>query len=113
MYVLGIESSCDETAISVVKDGSDVLSNVISSQIASHARYGGVIPELAAREHLTNINEVLETSLKEAGISLNDLGGISVTNHPGLLPALLVGTSFAIFLSTGLFCSTTHTRLQT
>ncbi|MCM8532452.1 MAG: tRNA (adenosine(37)-N6)-threonylcarbamoyltransferase complex transferase subunit TsaD [Lentisphaeraceae bacterium] len=102
MLVLGIESSCDETAISLVEDGHKVLSSAISSQIQKHAEYGGVIPELAAREHLTNINEVLKLSLAEADKTLSDVDGIAVTNHPGLLPALLVGTSYANGLSASL-----------
>ena len=103
MLVLGIESSCDETAISLVEDGHNVLSSTISSQIQKHAEYGGVIPELAAREHLTNINEVLKLSLAEAGKELSEVDGIAVTNHPGLLPALLVGTSYANGLSASLY----------
>lgn len=95
MLVLGIESSCDETAVSLVEDGHKVLSSAISSQIKKHAEYGGVIPELAAREHLTNIRQVLNLALKDADKKLADIDGIAVTNHPGLLPALLVGTSFA------------------
>ncbi len=95
MLVLGLESSCDETAASLVEDGYEVLSSTISSQIDSHAIYGGVIPELAAREHLTNIHEVVRLTFEEAGKTAADLDGIAVTNHPGLLPALLVGTSFA------------------
>lgn len=102
MLILGLESSCDETAASLVVDGHTVLSNTISSQIASHAPYGGVIPELAAREHLTNIQEVMKLTLAEAGKKITDLDGIAVTNHPGLLPALLVGTSFASGLAASL-----------
>ncbi|MCH2207910.1 MAG: tRNA (adenosine(37)-N6)-threonylcarbamoyltransferase complex transferase subunit TsaD [Lentisphaerales bacterium] len=95
MFVLGIESSCDETAASLVVDGHEVLSSAISSQVKKHAEYGGVIPELAAREHLTNIRQVMDLALNDAGKTLEDLDGIAVTNHPGLLPALLVGTSYA------------------
>lgn len=102
MYILGLESSCDETAASVVKDGHEVMSNAISSQIDKHAAYGGVIPELAAREHLTNLRIVLNQALSDAGLELKDLDGIAVTNHPGLLPALLVGTSFASGLASSL-----------
>ena len=102
MLVLGLESSCDETAASIVKDGYEVLSNSISSQIDKHALYGGVIPELAAREHLTNLRFVLNEALDDAGCTLQDLDGIAVTNHPGLLPALLVGTSFASGLASSL-----------
>ena len=102
MLILGIESSCDETAISLVEDGHKVLSSHISSQIDQHSAYGGVIPELAAREHLSNITPVLNLSLQEAGKSLEDIDGIAVTHQPGLLPALLVGTSFAKGLSASL-----------
>ena len=102
MYILGLESSCDETAASVVKDGHEVMSNAISSQIDKHAAYGGVIPELAAREHLTNLRVVLNQALSDSGLELKDLDGIAVTNHPGLLPALLVGTSFASGLASSL-----------
>jgi N6-L-threonylcarbamoyladenine synthase len=102
MLVLGIESSCDETAASVVENGAKVMSNVILSQIKKHAEYGGVIPELAAREHLIGIREVVEQAVAQAGCELSDIGGIAVTNHPGLLPALLVGTSFASGLATSL-----------
>ncbi len=95
MLILGIESSCDETAAAVVQDGQRVLSNVISSQIRLHTAYGGVIPELAAREHLKNIRPVVQTALQEAGTPLEKLDGIAVTSHPGLIPALLVGNAFA------------------
>ena len=95
MNILGIESSCDETAAAVVKDGHEVLSSVISSQIQLHAAYGGVIPELAAREHLKNVHPVVEAALREAGIGVDRLDGIVVTSHPGLIPALLVGNSYA------------------
>jgi len=94
-YILGIETSCDETAASVVVDGNEVLSNVVATQIAKHAIHGGVVPELAAREHLTAIECVVQTALNEAGVSLNDISAISVTNGPGLMPALLVGLNFA------------------
>ena len=93
--ILGIETSCDETAAAVVADGSEVLSNVVSSQIEKHAPFGGVVPELAAREHLRNIPVVVESALSEAGIAVSDLDAIAVTNGPGLLPALLVGVNFA------------------
>ena len=92
---LGIESSCDETAISVVADGREVLSNVISSQIDIFKNYGGVVPEIASRHHLENINGVLADSLTEAGVSLDDIDLIGVTNGPGLIGALLVGVATA------------------
>ncbi len=95
MLILGIESSCDETAAAVVQDGQQVLSNVISSQIRLHTAYGGVIPELAAREHLKNVHPVVDAALREAQIPLEKLDGIAVTSHPGLIPALLVGNAFA------------------
>ena len=95
MLILGIETSCDETAASVVRDGHEILSDVISSQIAKHAQYGGVIPELAAREHIKNISWVVEMAIKDAGIKAEDLDAIAVTQHPGLVPALAVGVSFA------------------
>ena len=95
MLVLGIESSCDETAASLVEDGFTVRSSVISSQIAKHAQFGGVVPELAAREHLKNIAPVVESALREAGVSLKDIDAVGVTNRPGLVPALLVGNAYA------------------
>ena len=93
--ILGIETSCDETAASVVVNGCEVRSNVVASQIAKHAAYGGVIPELAAREHLKNIPEVVQAAIDEAGVSIDDISAVAVTNGPGLLPALLVGFNFA------------------
>ena len=95
MRILGIESSCDETAAAVVEDGHQVLSSVISSQIKLHAAYGGVIPELAAREHLKNVYPVVEAALREAGMKAEELDGLAVTSHPGLIPALLVGNAYA------------------
>lgn len=93
--ILGIESSCDETAAAVVKDGSQVLGDCVASQIASHAVHGGVVPELAAREHLVAAQPVLETALKNAGVTFADLDAVAVTNGPGLMPALLVGLNLA------------------
>lgn len=93
--VLGIESSCDETAASVVADGTRVLSNVIASQAQLHATYGGVVPELASRHHLENILPVVEQAVQQAGVTLDDLGAIAVTAGPGLVGTLLVGLSFA------------------
>ncbi len=92
---LGIESSCDETAIAVLADGRDILSNVISSQIDIHKIYGGVVPEIASRHHLNNIPYVFRASLKEAGVSLEEIDEIGVTAGPGLAGALLMGTAFA------------------
>lgn len=95
MKILAIESSCDETAIAIVEDGTKVLSSVIFSQIAEHKLYGGVVPELASRRHCENILEVLENALNEADVTLNDIDAIAVTYAPGLIGALLVGVSFA------------------
>jgi N6-L-threonylcarbamoyladenine synthase len=93
--ILGIESSCDETAASVVQRGSRTLSSVVASQIATHARYGGVVPELASREHLRAIVPVVRAALAQAGITLADLDAIAVTSGPGLAGALLVGITYA------------------
>lgn len=92
---LGIETSCDETAISVVADGRTVLSNVISSQIDIFKNYGGVVPEIASRHHLENINGVLKASLMEAGVTMDDIDIVGVTMGPGLIGALLMGVSTA------------------
>lgn len=97
--VLAIESSCDETAAAVVCNGRTVLSNVISSQIDIHTRYGGVVPEIASRQHLTNINDVIEKALKDAGKTLDDIDLIGVTNGPGLIGALVIGVAAAKALS--------------
>jgi N6-L-threonylcarbamoyladenine synthase len=93
--ILGIESSCDETAAAVVRHGREMLSNVVASQIATHAKFGGVVPELASREHLRNIVPVVRTALAEAGIAFRDLDAIAVTSGPGLAGALLVGITYA------------------
>lgn len=93
--ILAIESSCDETAAAVVENGRRVLSNVISSQIALHTLYGGVVPELASRKHIEKINQVIEAALKEAGVTLEDIDAIGVTYGPGLVGALLVGVAEA------------------
>ena len=92
---LGIESSCDETAVSVVADGRTMLSNTISSQIAIHTLYGGVVPEIASRHHLENINSVIGESLKTAGVTLDDIDLIGVTNGPGLIGAVVIGVATA------------------
>ena len=99
ILLLGIETSCDETAAAVVKNGREVLSNVISSQVALHAEFGGVVPEIASRNHLEKIDEVIRLAVKEAGVGFSDLSGISVTVGPGLVGALLVGVSEAKALS--------------
>ncbi|MGN0512129.1 MAG: tRNA (adenosine(37)-N6)-threonylcarbamoyltransferase complex transferase subunit TsaD, partial [Lachnospiraceae bacterium] len=93
--ILAIESSCDETAASVVKNGRTILSNVISSQIELHKLYGGVVPEIASRKHIEKINQVIEEALSEAGVTLDDLDAIGVTYGPGLVGALLVGVAEA------------------
>src|ERR1700722_3658178 len=93
--ILGIESSCDETAAAVVERGAPPLSPVVASQIATHARYGGVVPELASREHLRAIVPVVRAALAEAHIALADLDAIAVTSGPGLAGALLVGITYA------------------
>ena len=93
--ILSIESSCDETAAAIVEDGSKVLASVVASQIAKHAPHGGVVPELAAREHLKAVIPVTEGALKEAGVTLKDISAVAVTQGPGLIPALLVGMNFA------------------
>ena len=92
MKILGIESSCDETAASVVENGSKILSNVVVSQIDIHAAYGGVIPEVAARSHIEVINPVIEKALTDAKLSIHDIDAIAVTHTPGLIGSLLVGT---------------------
>ena len=93
--ILAIESSCDETAASVVKNGRCVLSNIISSQIAIHTLYGGVVPEIASRKHIEKINQVVEAALKEADVTLDEIDAIGVTYGPGLVGALLVGVAEA------------------
>lgn len=95
VLILAIESSCDETAAAVVKNGREVLSNVISSQIALHTLYGGVVPEIASRKHIEKINVVIEEALKEANVTLDDIDAIGVTYGPGLVGALLVGVAEA------------------
>jgi tRNA N6-adenosine threonylcarbamoyltransferase len=93
--ILGIETSCDETAAAVVEDGRRIRSSVVSSQLATHARYGGVVPELASREHLRAIVPVVRQALREANIELDDLSAIAVTAGPGLVGSLLVGVTYA------------------
>lgn len=94
MLLLGLESSCDETAAAVLLDGEKLLSNVIDSQVDIHAKYGGVVPELASRRHLETVLPVVGQALIDAGISLDDLDGLAVTQGPGLIGSLLVGLSF-------------------
>ncbi len=95
MKILGIESSCDETAASVVEDGRKILSSIVASQIDIHAKYGGVVPEIASRAHTEAIFGVVESALNEANLTINDIDAIAVTNAPGLIGALLTGLSFA------------------
>ena len=99
VLILAIESSCDETAASVVKNGREVLSNVIFTQIDLHTRYGGVVPEIASRKHIEKINQVIEEALDKAGVSLAEITAIAVTYGPGLVGALLVGVSEAKAIS--------------
>ena len=99
VLILAIESSCDETAAAVVKNGREVLSNVIYSQIALHTVYGGVVPEIASRKHVEKINQVIESALEQAGVTLQEISAIAVTYGPGLVGALLVGVSEAKAIS--------------
>ena len=97
--ILGIESSCDETSVAVVKNGREVLSNVINTQISIHELYGGVVPEIASRNHVENISPVMKEAIKQANIKLDDIDGIACTYGPGLVGALLVGVAYAKALS--------------
>lgn len=99
VLILAIESSCDETAAAVVRNGREVLSNVISSQIALHTLYGGVVPEIASRKHIEKINQVIEEALSEAKVTLDDIDAVAVTYGPGLVGALLVGVAEAKAIS--------------
>ena len=95
IFVLGIESSCDETSISIVKNGREILSNIVSTQIDIHKRFGGVVPEVASRNHVMQINNCLTLCLKEANLTLDDVDIIAVTYGAGLIGALMVGVNFA------------------
>ena len=99
VLIMGIESSCDETSVAIVKNGREVLSNVINSQIKIHEEYGGVVPEIASRCHTEVINKIMKEALEEAKVTLDDIDAIAVTHGPGLVGALLVGVSFAKGLS--------------
>jgi N6-L-threonylcarbamoyladenine synthase len=99
MKVLGIETSCDETAAAVVEDGCQMLSNQIASQVDIHARYGGIVPEVASRQHTLSIVPIIERAMAEAGATWNDLGGIAVTMGPGLAGSLLTGVNIAKAIS--------------
>ena len=102
MLILSIETSCDETAAAVVRDGHKILSSVVSSQVAIHAEYGGVVPEIASRQHLEMISPVISQAVKEAGLGLPDIQGVAVTRGPGLSGALLVGFSAAKAIASAL-----------
>ena len=110
MKILAIESSCDETAAAVVEDGRKVLSSVISTQVAEHRKYGGVVPEIASRRHAENIVPVVDKALADAQVTLEDVDAIAVTHAPGLIGALLVGVNFAkgLSLATGKPLIPTH-----
>src|SRR5258705_3594350 len=95
MLVLGIESSCDETAAAVIEDGRVIRSNVIASQVPTHAPFGGVVPELASRDHLDQLAPVVNRALADAHVPLDQIDGIAVTQGPGLIGSLLVGISYA------------------
>lgn len=95
VLILGIETSCDETAAAIVKNGRDILSNVVNSQIDIHSQFGGVVPEVASRKHIENIGRVVDTAFQDAQLSYADIDAVAVTNRPGLIGALLVGLSFA------------------
>ena len=99
MLILGIESSCDETAVAVVRDGRDILSSEVASQVPEHRLYGGVVPEIASRRHVENIGLLTEDALANAGVTLDDIDAVAVTCMPGLIGALLAGLSFAKGLS--------------
>ncbi|MFT9487941.1 tRNA (adenosine(37)-N6)-threonylcarbamoyltransferase complex transferase subunit TsaD [Tepidibacillus infernus] len=94
-YILAIETSCDETSVAVVKDGQTILSNIVSSQIDVHKRFGGVVPEVASRKHVEGINFILDEALREANLTLDDISAVAVTYGPGLIGALLVGIAAA------------------
>ena len=99
--VLGIETSCDETAAAVVVDGRDVLSNVVSSQVDLHARYGGVVPEIAGRAHESLLTPVIAEAMVKAGVTSHDIDVVAATRGPGLIGSLLIGVSAAKALSLG------------
>ena len=99
VIILGIESSCDETAASIVKNGREILSNIVDTQIPIHEKYGGVVPEIASRNHIEAISRVVKKALEEAGVTFDDIDAIAPTYGPGLVGALLVGLSYAKALS--------------
>lgn len=95
VYILGIESSCDETAVAIIKNGREIVANVVASQIESHKRFGGVVPEIASRHHVEQITIVLEEALNQANMTMEEIDGIAVTEGPGLVGALLIGVNAA------------------
>lgn len=98
-FIMGIETSCDETAVAIVKNGREVVANVVASQIESHKRFGGVVPEIASRHHVEQMTIVLEEALNEADIEMKDISAVAVTEGPGLVGALLVGVNAAKAIS--------------
>ncbi len=102
MIILGIETSCDETSAGIVVDGKKVLSNIVYSQVKKHEKFGGVVPEIASREHTARIDGIVKKAIDTAGITLKDISAVAVTQGPGLIGALLVGFSFAKAFSLGL-----------
>lgn len=94
-YILGIETSCDETAVAIIKNGREIIANVVASQIESHKRFGGVVPEIASRHHVEQMTIVLEEALNKASMTMNDINAVAVTEGPGLVGALLVGVNAA------------------
>lgn len=102
IIILGVETSCDETAAALVKNGSQILANVVNSQVAIHEQFGGVVPEVASRKHIENIAAVVETAFRQAGLGHADIDAVAVTTAPGLIGALLVGLSFAKAFAYGL-----------
>ncbi|WP_075980487.1 tRNA (adenosine(37)-N6)-threonylcarbamoyltransferase complex transferase subunit TsaD [Bacillus massilinigeriensis] len=94
-YILGIETSCDETAVAIIKNGREIISNVVASQIESHKRFGGVVPEIASRHHVEQVTIVLEEALDQANMSMEQINAIAVTEGPGLVGALLIGVNAA------------------
>ena len=101
MKILAIETSCDETAAAIVKDGREIISSIVHTQIAEHSLYGGVVPEIASRRHIEKIDEVVSRALSDAKMTVNDVDAIAVTAGPGLIGALLVGLNFAKGLALG------------
>lgn len=95
MFVLGIETSCDETAVAIIKNGTEIVANIVSSQIESHKRFGGVVPEIASRHHVEQVTFVLEKALEQAGMTMDEIDCVAVTEGPGLVGALLIGVNAA------------------